>query len=248
MGLLEIKGIGVNFGGLAALTDVDMTVPAGQITGLIGPNGAGKTTLFNVITGLLRPTRGSVFLDGRDLRGKSVFARSRLGLGRTFQRLELFGTLTVRENIEVAASLGRRAERGGTRANVNDVCSQLISELNLGPIADSRADILPTGSGRVVELARSLATEPSVLLLDEPASGQSAEETERFAAVLRLVAERGLAVLLVEHDVDLVMSLCSEVVVLDYGRVLAHGAPEAVQADPEVRAAYLGTVEEVSRG
>jgi branched-chain amino acid transport system ATP-binding protein len=248
MGLLEIKGISVNFGGLAALTDVDMTAPAGQITGLIGPNGAGKTTLFNVITGLQRPTRGAVVLNGQDLKGKSVFARSRLGLGRTFQRLELFGTLTVRENIEVAASLARRHGRAATALAIDEECSRLIRELDLGAIAESRADILPTGSGRVVELARALATQPSVLLLDEPASGQSADETERFASVLRSVAERGLAVLLVEHDVDLVMSLCSEVVVLDYGRVLTQGVPEAVQADPRVRAAYLGTVEAAPHG
>jgi branched-chain amino acid transport system ATP-binding protein len=245
---LDVRDISVQFGGLAALSNVDLAAPEGQITGLIGPNGAGKTTLFNVITGLQRPTRGSVLLDGQDLMGRSVFTRSRLGLGRTFQRLELFGTLTVRENIEVAASLARRRRGGRSLPAAAAVASRLIEELELGAIADTRADVLPTGSGRIVELARALATKPSVLLLDEPASGQNASETDRFAEVLRSVADSGLAVLLVEHDVDLVMALCSKIVVLDYGRVICHGAPAAVRANPEVQAAYLGMVEVPAHG
>jgi len=245
---LDVQDVSVQFGGLAALRNVDLTAPDGQITGLIGPNGAGKTTLFNVISGLQRPAGGSVLLDGHDLKGRSVCSRSRLGLGRTFQRLELFGTLTVRENIEVAASLARRHRGGGSLPAPGVVASQLIEELELGVIADTLADVLPTGSGRIVELARALATRPNALLLDEPASGQNASETGRFAAVLRSLADRGLAILLVEHDVDLVMALCNEIVVLDYGRVLCQGAPEAVRADPKVQAAYLGTTEKSSHG
>jgi branched-chain amino acid transport system ATP-binding protein len=245
---LDVQDVSVQFGGLAALSNVDLAAPDGQITGLIGPNGAGKTTLFNVITGLQRPSQGTVLLDDQDLKGRSVFTRSRLGLGRTFQRLELFGTLTVRENIEVAASIARRRRGGRSLPAAGAVASRLIEELELGPIADTRADVLPTGSGRIVELARALATKPSVLLLDEPASGQNTSETERFAGVLRSVTDTGLAVLLVEHDVDLVMALCTTIVVLDYGRVLCQGGPEAVRADPKVQAAYLGVVEEPSRG
>jgi branched-chain amino acid transport system ATP-binding protein len=238
---LSVSDISVTFGGLSALSEVHLEAPNGAITGLIGPNGAGKTTLFNVITGTQRPGSGTVELDGRDVGGMSAFHRARLGLGRTFQRLELFGTLTVRENVEVAASIGRR-RRSKSNQSADAVSKRLIDQLGLQAVADVRADVLATGTGRLVELARALAVEPTVLLLDEPASGQDADETARFASVLLSLAERGLAVLLVEHDVELVMKVCSQVVVLDYGRVLRAGAPDEVQADPAVRAAYLGTV------
>jgi branched-chain amino acid transport system ATP-binding protein len=245
---LEVADVSVKFGGLVALSGVCLEAPSGMITGLIGPNGAGKTTLFNVVTGMQRPTEGLVRMEGRDLKGMSAFNRARLGLGRTFQRLELFGTLTVRENVAVAASIaGRRSLRSESRSS-EQVTDRLIDSLGLGAVADVRADALPTGTGRLVELARALAVEPKVLLLDEPASGQDAEETKRFASVLRGLAEGGLAVLLVEHDVDLVMTVCDRVVVLDYGRVLRAGEPGEVQADAAVRAAYLGSVTEVSSG
>jgi branched-chain amino acid transport system ATP-binding protein len=237
---LEVADVSVSFGGLAALSDVHLEAPSGQITGLIGPNGAGKTTLFNVVTGMQRSAGGQVRLDGQDVMRMSSFHRARLGLGRTFQRLELFGTLTVAENIKVAASIRHRKAAKRSHRNPTEVAEGLIDELGLGPVADVRADVLPTGTGRLVELARALAVEPSVVLLDEPASGQDAEETERFADVLRSLADRGLAVLLVEHDVELVMSVSTSVVVLDYGRVLCTGTPEVVQADAAVREAYLG--------
>jgi branched-chain amino acid transport system ATP-binding protein len=245
---LEIHDISVRFGGLAALSGVSLDAPNGEITGLIGPNGAGKTTLFNVVTGMQRPTGGVVRMDDRDLKGLSAFNRARLGLGRTFQRLELFGTLTVRENIEVAASIGRRRTSPFTSRSRSDIPDRLIRELGLASVESVRADVLPTGTGRLVELARALAVEPSVLLLDEPASGQDAEETKRFASVLRSLADRGLAILLVEHDIELVMSVCNQVVVLDYGSVLRVGDPAQVQADEAVRDAYLGTVSEASNG
>jgi branched-chain amino acid transport system ATP-binding protein len=238
---LSVSDISVRFGGLSALSEAHLQAPNGEITGLIGPNGAGKTTLFNVITGTQRPSSGTVELDGRDVGSLSAFHRARLGLGRTFQRLELFGTLTVRENVEVAASIGRR-RLSKSNQSAEAVAKRLIDQLGLGSVAEVRADVLATGTGRLVELARALAVEPTVLLLDEPASGQDADETARFASVLLSLAERGLAVLLVEHDVELVMKVCTQVVVLDYGRVLRVGAPDEVQADPAVRAAYLGTV------
>jgi branched-chain amino acid transport system ATP-binding protein len=237
---LEVTDVSVRFGGLAALSDVSLEVFDGSITGLIGPNGAGKTTLFNVIMGMQHPTRGTVRLDGRDLRGMSPHRRSRLGLGRTFQRLELFGTLTVRDNIVVAASMaGRRHRTGSPR----EIAENLLGQLDLHSVADVRADALPTGTGRLVELARAIAVQPQVVLLDEPASGQNSEETIRFASVLRDLTEDGLAVVLVEHDMDLVMSVCHRVVVLDYGRVLSSGDPAQVQEDPAVRNAYLGSSE-----
>jgi branched-chain amino acid transport system ATP-binding protein len=243
---LEVTTVSVRFGGVAALTDVSLAAPEGRITGLIGPNGAGKTTLFDVITGMRKPSQGTVRLDGRDLRGLSPHRRSRLGLGRTFQRLELFGTLTVRENINVAASIGRRhlARRGQQEPSepIGVLAERLIEAVHLGAVSDRRADTVSTGTGRLVELARALAVKPSVLLLDEPASGQNAEETQKFASVLRTLAADGLAVLLVEHDMELVMGVCDCVYVLVQGSVLRSGTPAEVQRDPAVASAYLGSM------
>ena len=237
MALLEVRDVTVRFGGHVALDGVSLDVAAGSITGLIGPNGAGKTTLFNVVTGLQAPLRGTVSLDGVDLAGRPPFRRARLGLARTFQRLELFGALTVRENIEVAASLHRR---WGSSTGVRRTVDELIVRLGLSDVADAPADSIPTGQGRLVELARALAVNPRVLLLDEPASGQSESETEQFAGVLRELVGDGTGVLLVEHDMELVMGVCEHVYVLDYGDVLASGTPKDIRADPGVQAAYLG--------
>ncbi len=239
---LEVNEVSVRFGGLAALSDVSLSVADGAITGLIGPNGAGKTTLFNVVTGMQRPNGGTVRLDGRDLRGLSSYRRARLGLGRTFQRLELFGTLTVAENIGVAASIKQRGVLKARSRVIHEIREELLERLGLTPVAHDRADTLPTGTGRLVELARALATSPKVLLLDEPAAGQDTDETERFSEVLKNLANDGLAILLVEHDMDLVMTVCHTVVVLDYGRVICTGTPGEVRADREVQAAYLGAV------
>jgi branched-chain amino acid transport system ATP-binding protein len=238
---LEVDDISVRFGGLAALSEVSLSAVEGSVTGLIGPNGAGKTTLFNVVTGMQRPNAGSVRLDARDLRGMSSYRRARLGLGRTFQRLELFGTLTVAENIGVAASIAQRGFVKARSRTIHEMREELLERLGLTPVAHDRADTLPTGTGRLVELARALATKPRVLLLDEPAAGQNSEETERFSVVLRQLADDGLAILLVEHDMELVMNVCDTVCVLDYGRVICNGTPASVRADPSVQAAYLGT-------
>ena len=238
MALLEVSDVTVRFGGNVALDSVSLTVDPGIITGLIGPNGAGKTTLFNVVTGLLPPTSGRVLLDGRDITGWLPFRRARLGMARTFQRLELFGALTVRENVQVAASLHRRW--GGGSGVVRRTAEELIGRLGLSGVADVRADSIPTGQGRLVELARALAVHPRVLLLDEPAAGQSEQETEAFAGVLRELVAEGVAILLVEHDMQLVMGVCEHLYVLDYGDVLAQGTPEQIQTDPAVQAAYLG--------
>jgi branched-chain amino acid transport system ATP-binding protein len=241
---LEVTDISVHIGGLAALSDVCLEAPDGSITGLIGPNGAGKTTLFNVIMGMQRPTGGRVRLGGLDLHGLSPHRRARLGLGRTFQRLELFGTLTVRENLAVAASMGQRRWARANTVPPHAVAEGLLDHLGLASVAEVRADALPTGTGRLVELGRAMAVKPKVLLLDEPASGQDSEETTRFASVLRGLADDGMAVLLVEHDMELVMGVCRQVIVLDYGRVLFTGDPAAVQQDPAVRQAYLGSMSE----
>jgi branched-chain amino acid transport system ATP-binding protein len=231
---LAVSDVTVRFGGHVALREVSLVAPAGQITGLIGPNGAGKTTLFNVVTGLVTPQRGSVTLDGSDVTRLAPYRRARRGLARTFQRLELFGLLTVRENVELAASVGRR-RRPGRDAGA------ALELVGLAGAAGVRADELPTGQARLVELARALATGPRVLLLDEPASGQDEAETEAFRGVLRTVAGEGLAVVLVEHDVRLVMRTCHQVHVLDFGRMLAAGTPAEIQSDRSVLDAYLGS-------
>jgi len=241
---LEIQDVSVRFGGLAALSEVSLSAAEGAITGLIGPNGAGKTTLFNVVTGIQRPNSGTVRLDGQDLRTLSSFRRARLGLGRTFQRLELFGTLTVAENVGVAASIAQRGVVKARSKAIQEVRAAILDRVGLTAVANDRADTLPTGTGRLVELARALATRPKVLLLDEPAAGQDTDETERFSEVLHDLANDGLAILLVEHDMELVMNVCHKVVVLDYGRVIYTGTPAEVRADPGVQAAYLGTVPE----
>jgi branched-chain amino acid transport system ATP-binding protein len=211
-----------------------MTAEPGRITGLIGPNGAGKSTLFDVASGLRRPSSGRVFLGGRDITRLRPSERARRGLARTFQRLELFGRLSVRDNLRVAAELGperRCADRAVT---------EILARLGLTDIADTAPDALPTGVGRLVEVGRALAIRPQVLLLDEPAAGQDGEETERFAALLRSLAADGTAVVLVEHDMSLVMGVCDEVYVLDLGKVIAVGPPEVIRADETVLAAYLG--------
>ncbi|WP_327432384.1 ABC transporter ATP-binding protein [Streptomyces sp. NBC_01236] len=231
---LRVSGVTVSFGGNRALDSVAMTAEPGRITGLIGPNGAGKSTLFDVASGLRRPSSGRVFLDGRDITRLRPSERARRGLARTFQRLELFGRLSVRDNVRVAAELGperRRADRAVT---------EILARLGLTDIADTAPDALPTGVGRLVEVGRALAIRPQVLLLDEPAAGQDGEETERFAALLRSLAADGTAVVLVEHDMSLVMGVCDEVYVLDLGKVIAVGPPEVIRADETVLAAYLG--------
>jgi branched-chain amino acid transport system ATP-binding protein len=236
--LLEVSGVTVRFGGNIALDDVALTAEPGVITGLIGPNGAGKTTLFNVITGLLPPNAGRVRIAGRDVTRTSPTKRARRGLARTFQRLELFSLLSVRENIRVAADLRKGWARD--KSDPARVVEEIIERIGLVDVADARVDSLPTGQCRLVELGRCLATRPQVLLLDEPASGQDEHETVAFAALLRELAVSGMAVVLVEHDVHLVMEVCNAVHVLDFGRIIARGTPAEIQANEAVLAAYLG--------
>jgi branched-chain amino acid transport system ATP-binding protein len=236
--LLKVDSVSVSFGGLQALSGVTIDVPESEVTGLIGPNGAGKTTLFNVITGLQPANTGQVLLDDRDLTTYKPHKRARLGIGRTFQRLETFGTLSVRDNVLVAAEMRRGWSR--ERFKPGQLADELIERIGLVPVADERVDKLPTGTQRLVELARALATKPRVILLDEPSAGLNEEETDELAQLLHELAATGLGILLVEHDMGLVMSACDHIHVLDFGRIIAYGTPEEVQANPLVRAAYLG--------
>lgn len=239
MSLLEVRGVTVRFGGHTALSEVSLAIPQGGITGLIGPNGAGKTTLFNCVTGMQSVDDGRVYFDGADITRRSPGWRARAGMARTFQRLELFLSLTVRDNLRVAGDIVRA--NTARRIDVDSETERVLQLTGLAGLADADVSSIPTGQARVVEVARALMVHPRLLLLDEPASGQSEQETERFAALLRTLAEDGTAICLVEHDLPLVMELCSTVHVLDHGVLIASGAPHEVQQSPAVIDAYIGT-------
>ena len=235
MALLEVDDVHVRFGGVIAVNGASFDVEEGKIVGLMGPNGAGKTTLFNVITGLQDPTSGRVRFDGKDLNGVAPRQRALSGIGRTFQRLEVFGSLSVGDNIRVAAEM-----RG--LDSPDKVRDELLDRVGLRAFAAMTADAVPTGIARLTELARALACNPRMLLLDEPSSGLSEAETDDFATLIRSLAEDdGRSVLIVEHDVELVLGLCSTIHVLDFGTIIASGPPAMIQADSRVQDAYLGT-------
>jgi len=239
MALLEVRGITVRFGGITAVNDASLSAEPGSITGLIGPNGAGKTTLFNVITGLQSPTSGRVRFKNVDITGAAVDKRAKMGMGRTFQRLEAFGSLTVRENVQVAREIHTGPRSWFTRRSEKRV-DELIELVGLERYAAQRADSVPTGVARLLEMARALAIDPALLLLDEPSSGLDEAETDAFGHLLQDLARRGTAILMVEHDMDLVMGVCDFIHVLEFGRVIATGTPAEIRADRAVQAAYLG--------
>jgi branched-chain amino acid transport system ATP-binding protein len=240
MSLLEVDRVSVRFGGLHAVRSATLSVAAGTITGLIGPNGAGKTTLFNVITGLQHATNGDIRFDGRHVTHQGVHKRARLGIARTFQKLEAFNSLSARDNVRVAAEMASRSRRGGR--SVKAISDEALEQVGLTDLADVTVGTMPTPTARLVELARALATRPKILLLDEASSGLNDEETAVVGELLaRVVHDTGVAVLLVEHDMSFVMGLCSQLYVLDLGQVIASGTPAEVQADHRVQTAYLGT-------
>jgi branched-chain amino acid transport system ATP-binding protein len=242
--LLDIRGLTKAFGGFTAVADVDLAVRPGTIHSVIGPNGAGKTTLFRVLTGAYRPTRGTVRFAGEDLTGAPPHLVSRRGLAQSFQITNVFPRLTVRESVQVAVlarqrrtSAMRTARRRGGTAEV----TELLGEVGLAESADARAETLSHGDQRVLEVTLALATRPRLLLLDEPTAGMSPAETGRMVSLVTgLAAARGLAVVLCEHDMDIVFDISDEVTVLHRGRVVSHGPPATVQADPLVAEVYLG--------
>jgi branched-chain amino acid transport system ATP-binding protein len=243
--VLSVEDVTVRFGGVQAVSSATITAMAGHVTGLIGPNGAGKTTTFNVITGLEKPTSGTVRIGGKDVSGLSTYRRARLGMARTFQRLEVFGSLTARDNILAAAEF--RRGWSGDKSHPKQVAEEILDRVGLRSVADMRVDALPTGLARLVELGRALATRPRLLLLDEPGSGLDSTESEALGDLLLELADGGMAILLVEHDVDLVMRICDRIHVLDFGKIIAVGTTAEIQADPAVQAAYLGAeVEDVA--
>jgi branched-chain amino acid transport system ATP-binding protein len=240
--ILEARDLTVRFGGLLAVDNVSLGMRPGVITGLIGPNGAGKTTLFNAVSGLQQPTSGQILFNGKDVSTLPPHKRARMGMARTFQRLELFLTLSVRDNVRVACDIFNAHRRRRHRIDVERETDRLIEFTGLQDVAHRDIAEIPTGRARVVELARALITSPSVLLLDEPAGGQTEEESRRFGRLLREVADGGTAICLVEHDLELVMSVCTEVHVLDFGKLLVSGTPEQIRQDQRVIDAYIGTV------
>ncbi len=247
--LLLAAGMGKSYQGIAALTDVTVSVDAGELVALIGPNGAGKSTLFDCMSGVQSPDTGRVVFDGHDLHGMAPYRRSRLGLARTFQRIELFPGLSVRDHLLVAdraqrlrgAMLRDLTRRSRPTAAERERCDAILDQLGLTADAERPAEALSLGRGRVVELARALMCQPRLLFLDEPSSGLDGDETDDMAAVLEQVQrERDIAIVLCEHDVALVERLASRTYVLDTGRLIAEGPTAEVMASPRVRAAYLG--------
>jgi ABC-type branched-subunit amino acid transport system ATPase component/ABC-type branched-subunit amino acid transport system permease subunit len=254
--LLDARGVTVRFGGLTAVDDVSLRVCAGEIVGLIGPNGAGKTTMFNALLGLNQPAAGRVDLFGRDVTDWPVHRRAALGVGRTFQILQLFADLTVFENLLVATHLqsrtgawgGLTASRGarGAEIDARDRVHAVLRLMELEAFAERRVDGLPFGVLRLVEVARTLVTGARLVCFDEPASGLDTAETERLIEWFRLLRRIGVTLLVIEHDVAMVTRLCDVIYVLDRGRLLAHGTPSQIQRDPAVVASYLGSAAEVA--
>jgi len=248
--MLELKGITQIFGGVTALDDVSFSIHANQVTGVIGPNGAGKTTLFNIVTGIYQQTSGQVIFEGKDISGIPVERLAAKGMVRTFQNIELFGQMTVLENVMVG--LHSRSKSGlfacsfkapwaiKEERRIREEAHEWLRFVGIEQLAEVQAANLPFGKGRMLEIARAMACRPRMILMDEPAAGLNSQETVGLAELIRKIRDLGVTVVLVEHDMELVMDICDRIVVLNLGRKLAEGTPREIQDNHEVIAAYLG--------
>ena len=251
MALLEVKSLGISFGGLRAVDDFNLKIEKGQLYGLIGPNGAGKTTVFNMLTGVYKPTDGSIFLDGENITGKKTIDINKHGIARTFQNIRLFHQQSVIDNVKIGlhnehtystlSGILRLPSYRKTEKIMNEKAMELLEVFDLQDEADILASNLPYGKQRKLEIARALATDPKLLLLDEPAAGMNPNETKELMETIRFVRDKfDMTVLLIEHDMKLVSGICEELTVLNYGQVLAQGKTSDVLNNPEVIKAYLG--------
>lgn len=251
MAVLEAENLSIVFGGLHAVDDVHFSLEKEQIMGLIGPNGAGKTTVFNLLTGVYTPTTGQIKLEGQSILGKKTHQITRMGIARTFQNIRLFKDMTVLDNVRAAMNQKMKYSAAAgilslpsywrEEAEVEEKAMELLSVFHLEDHAPDRAKNLPYGQQRKLEIARALAAEPKVLLLDEPAAGMNPTETAELMETIELIRSRfHIAILLIEHDMSFVMGICEHLVVLDYGRIIASGSPEEIRSNPKVIAAYLG--------
>lgn len=250
--LLETTDLSKSFGGIKAVQNFVIHIDKGEVIGLIGPNGAGKTTAFNLLTGVYKPTTGQILFEGKDISGKKPYQITALGIARTFQNIRLFGELSVLENVKIAFTLHstyslpeailRLGRYGKEEQAIDDKARELLKAFKLDDLADEQAKNLPYGQQRRLEIARALATEPKLLLLDEPAAGMNPQETKELTDMIQWIRDEfRLTILLIEHDMALVMKICERIYVLDYGKILAQGVPEEIKHNPAVIKAYLGT-------